>query len=269
MHRPDHPNALKLRNIGLPSSARVPAAKVPDRPTFDCFGIISGPALRAKQLPADHRAHDDGNSDYGRPSMDRDVILRYALGGVFVLLIAAGVIGILFGLGNSGALVSVTSLAILALVLIAALPLMVSFELSFKGLKAKLRDLGITVKDQGDAISKQQEIINDLVVYSLATQPYEILRALKTQKEYIYHDSENNRRWANVLLDNGFIEPKPPETWLQFDTGYNQRNLVDIAKPTPAGEFLVDQREKRVTGVSPETTSPIAQTDRKPSRAKR
>lgn len=42
------------------------------------------------------------------------------------------------------------------------------------------------IEQQGKALDEQQRIINDLVIYSLAGQPFEILQKIEDGQEYIY-----------------------------------------------------------------------------------
>ena len=64
------------------------------------------------------------------------------------------------------------------------------------------------ISQHEERLNTQQRLINDLVIYSLAAQPYEVLWRLANTSEYIYKNTENVRRWMNVLLDNGLIEPE-------------------------------------------------------------
>jgi hypothetical protein len=109
-------------------------------------------------------------------------------------------------------------------------------------IQEEVKDQKTKVNQQEKTIQQQQQIINDLVVYSLAAQPYEILWRLANTPQYIYHNTDNVRRWMNVLLDNGFIELKAPGGWLEFNDTMDGKNLVDSSKPTPAGHFLISLR---------------------------
>jgi hypothetical protein len=104
---------------------------------------------------------------------------------------------------------------------------------------ATLKEQELIKKEQAE----QQENIKKIVIYSLGQFPFEMLLALKYNMEYIYTDGENMRRWANTLLDNGYIEPKTSGGSLEFNPEMNGRNLVDLAKPTPAGDFLISLRQ--------------------------
>jgi hypothetical protein len=116
------------------------------------------------------------------------------------------------------------------------------FGLKFELLQKAVENQGEETKRQWDAISKQQEIVNMLVIYSLCDQAYHILYGISSMPEYKYHNDDNFRRWMYVLLDTGLIEPKSPGGWLNFDASLDEKNMVEFAKPTPAGEFLISLR---------------------------
>lgn len=181
------------------------------------------------------------------------------LGYLFATICALSVVGLLFGWGSASALVTVTVVTAGALLLMTVLPQLSSFKFGPTGVEATVQQIienkitpitnqveeqKVRVNKQGEVLAEQQKIINDLVVYSLAEQPYEILWRLMHTPEYIYRDTDNMRRWLNTLLDSGYIEPKSPGGWLEFNAQKEGSNLVELAKPTPAGEFLISLRQK-------------------------
>jgi hypothetical protein len=116
------------------------------------------------------------------------------------------------------------------------------FGTEIEFLNTRMEEQEQQTKRQWDTISEQQKIINKLVVYSLCEQAYIILWILDQGPEFIYRNTENFRRWMYVLLDGGFIQPKGDRGWLEFGDGTEGRNLVELAKATPAGQFLISLR---------------------------
>ncbi len=172
------------------------------------------------------------------------------LGYFFAFICAASVLGMTLGWGSTAGLAPVALVSLGGMLLLPILPYLESFDVSPKGIKAQIRVVKIQLNEQAkeqELIKKeqaeQQEIIKKIVIYSLGQFPFEMLLALKYNMEYIYIDSENMRRWANTLLDNGYIEPKISDGSLEFNPEMNGRNLVDLAKPTPAGDFLISLRQ--------------------------
>jgi len=168
------------------------------------------------------------------------------LGVAFV----AALLGIFFYPESKTAFTTILIAMAGAIIVVAVLPNVEEFGVGPKGVNAKLRRVEERLDIQSEVLTEQQRIINQLVIYSLAGQPYEMLRHIEDGTEYIYHDdSPNNdhKRWANFLLDNGFIEPRRDKTkWLQFDQNFHLKNISEFAKTTPAGHFLVTLRDKRV-----------------------
>ncbi len=133
----------------------------------------------------------------------------------------------------------------LSLVLLAMLPWLIPFLQRFlksgKFLGAEFEFLQQQIKVQEQQISDQQDIINKLVIYSLGNPPYILLWDLQNKPLLEYKNDDTFRRWMNVLLDHGYIQPKEQD-WLKFDEELAGKNLVEIAKPTPAGQFLLRLR---------------------------
>lgn len=78
----------------------------------------------------------------------------------------------------------------------------------------------------------------------MAAQPYKALWDLANLPEYKYDNTDNFRRWMYFLLDNGLIQPKTLDGWLDFDERIQDRNLAELAKPTPAGKLLMKLRRE-------------------------
>ena len=105
------------------------------------------------------------------------------------------------------------------------------------------------VKKQKDELEKQQEVINQLVIFSMSQPIFEKLRALYYCKrdggEYIYRDEheEATRREFFFLRDNGYLAST---TGGYFDPGQNliDQDIVPLVELTPIGNFYVEQREE-------------------------
>jgi hypothetical protein len=174
---------------------------------------------------------------------------------IFAVALMGCVIGLVVGLGNPAALTGVCVLSVAALVLI-LLPGISNIKLSLKGFEIQklaetvdshektLKQQASTINRQEEQITEQQKIINELVKYSLSEDVYSILWRLRNTKEYKYSDTETVKRWCNTLLDHGYIEPVNRAYTLSFDAYLNQKNLVELAKPAPAGEFMIQLRGK-------------------------
>ena len=108
------------------------------------------------------------------------------------------------------------------------------------------QELKIEVREHEQKIEQQQEIINQLVMFSMSASIYLHLWQIHNSKEYLYRNQEYFRRQMYYLSDNGYIQPKS-SAFLIFDDNLDGKNLIDVAKLTPVGEFLVSLR-----GVPPE-----------------
>ena len=140
----------------------------------------------------------------------------------------------------------------LGLLIVALLPWFFSFLESAEfpgGWKVKFRELRGVIQQQEQQIESQQEIINQLVIFSMSQPIYEKLRAIYYSKqndgEYIYQGEyeDTNRREFFFLRDHGFLASAkggyfvPCEHWIG-------KNLVPEIELTPIGNFYVQEREK-------------------------
>lgn len=105
------------------------------------------------------------------------------------------------------------------------------------GLKAELIE-------QKSKLEKQEQIIQELVVYSMAFYLYKMLCDFKRCEEgkieeYIYRKSQNFEHNLRYLRDNGFIEMT-----FQIASLMDGENIAKKVKLTPIGRFYVDLREK-------------------------
>jgi hypothetical protein len=138
------------------------------------------------------------------------------------------------------------ALALVALSLIPALLPFIkenikSIELP-SGIKVEL--LEMKVKRQEAKLEKQQEIINQLVVYSMAFYLYEMLADLYkceqgTLKEYIFKKTGNFEHHIRYLRDQGYLE-------MTFRVGAlsDGENIASKVKLTPVGKFYVELRSQ-------------------------
>jgi hypothetical protein len=95
-------------------------------------------------------------------------------------------------------------------------------------------------------LDEQQELINKLVVYSMSASIYRHLWHIAHSPEYLYHNEPWFQRQMYFLSDNGFLQPMESR-FLIFDHNLEGRNLAEVTKLTPIGEFLV-----RLRGEPPE-----------------
>lgn len=134
----------------------------------------------------------------------------------------------------------------LGLLVLALLPWFINFLESAEfpgGWKLKFRELA---KQQ----EAQQEIINQLVVFSMSNSIYEKLKHLyycikQGRGEYIYQDQyeETTRREFLFLRDNGYLA-SAHEGYFNPGPHLIGKDLVPLIKLTPIGYFYVEQREK-------------------------
>jgi hypothetical protein len=118
----------------------------------------------------------------------------------------------------------------------------------FDGNSKQLRQVSEEIKEQEKKLSKQQEIINQLVIFSMSQPIFEKLRHLYYAKRgagvYIYRAEfeEITRREFLFLRDNGYIASALGG---YFDPGPHliDRDLVPLIDLTPIGNFYVEQRE--------------------------
>jgi hypothetical protein len=140
----------------------------------------------------------------------------------------------------------------IGLLVVAALPWLPAFVESLElpgGVKLELRALEQRVQEQGRTIEDQQQIINELVVFSmaqhLARHLGELYDRATSQGEYLYRDNADFKRDLLFLRDHGFIESALPGQYLNVDALRDGQNLVGYVKLTPVGTFYVEQRRGR------------------------
>lgn len=112
----------------------------------------------------------------------------------------------------------------------------------------KLESLEKRVEHQKAQMERQQEIINQLVVFSMAFFLYRMLDDFYRcgegeMREYIFKKTdrfEHNLRW---LRDHGYLE-------MNFQIGSLQegQNIADLVRLTPVGKFYVELRRSYEAG---------------------
>ena len=135
-----------------------------------------------------------------------------------------------------------------ALVILALLPwfstIIESVELPGGG-KLLFREVRAVVAAQEQKIRAQQEVINQLVIYSMSQLIYQHLRgiynATKNGTEYLFQgDHEAFRRDLRFLRDHGYLEH------FHVNELKDRQNLASFIRLTPTGEFYVYLREGSV-----------------------
>jgi hypothetical protein len=121
-----------------------------------------------------------------------------------------------------------------------------------QGKAADLKRLAAAVENQGERVDaqtrqlqQQQEMINQLVKYSMSASIFHHLCGIAILREYKYLHDEATRREMYFLRDNGFIRPKS-SAFLDFTVGLDGTNVADIAEPTPAGWTCVRLRKEEI-----------------------
>jgi len=100
----------------------------------------------------------------------------------------------------------------------------------------------IEFRDLQNVVAEQQELINQLVKFSMSASIFVHLCGITLLRTYNYADNEGNRREFYFLRDNGFIRPKAGVGWLEFNDRLDKKNVGDFAEPTPIGLTCVRLR---------------------------
>ena len=95
-------------------------------------------------------------------------------------------------------------------------------------------------------VSRQQDVINTLVKYSMSASIFHHLCGIALLRVYTYNDDDTNRRELYFLRDNGFIQPRPGIAFVDFGAEIRGRNLVELAEPTPIGLECVRLRQSEI-----------------------
>jgi len=101
------------------------------------------------------------------------------------------------------------------------------------------------VEAQARQLAQQQEMVNQLVKYSMSASIFHHLCGIAILNEYLYHDDDTTRRELYFLRDNGFIKPRA-RAFVDFNYALHQANLVEVAEPTPIGWLCVKLRKTEI-----------------------
>ena len=112
-------------------------------------------------------------------------------------------------------------------------------------LTARVKTQEALVERQGRQLESQQELINNLVQYSMSASIFYHLCGIGLLKEYKYHHGAADSREMYFLRDNGFIRPKAGQ-FLDFNEATNEANLVDYAEPTEIGWSCIKLRKSDI-----------------------
>jgi hypothetical protein len=94
-----------------------------------------------------------------------------------------------------------------------------------------------------NTLSKQQETINRLVIYSLAEIIYrDLLWKIGHNIEVKCNQTADQQRWLTLLFDHGLLTAKNWNNWIPFEEIPVGVNLSDFFAPTPAAEYLMESR---------------------------
>lgn len=126
----------------------------------------------------------------------------------------------------------------LGLLLVACLPWFLSILES-----AKLPGgIEFTVARLQKTVGEQQELINQMVTYSMSENIYIHLWFIAHTEEYKYSNNDAMRRELYYLRDAGYLMPRGGRGFLDFNQDVNGRNLVEFAEPTPIGWSILRLR---------------------------
>jgi hypothetical protein len=188
---------------------------------------------------------------------------QYLLGGLFALILILALLGLMFSWGNSAALATTVVIMVGALILVPVSSRLTEIGFGPSGIVAKVSQLEnviektkdqvkeqeAKVRQQGEQLEKQQEIINQLVTYSMSRSIFDHLCGITILKYYVYKDDDQSRREMYFLRDHGFIRPKPPLNFVVFEQLPGQdpkKNLAEFAEPTEIVWFYVDIRRSDI-----------------------
>jgi len=105
---------------------------------------------------------------------------------------------------------------------------------------------GERMVDQERKLTEQQELLNQMVKYSMSASIFDHLCGITFLKQYIYRQGTANQREMYYLRDHGFIRPKDTNGFLDFDERIDGKNLAEIAEATPIGRYCVKLRKNEI-----------------------
>ncbi|MEX1231540.1 MAG: hypothetical protein WEB58_14930 [Planctomycetaceae bacterium] len=123
------------------------------------------------------------------------------------------------------------------------------WEVTFRQIEDKVENQQAELETQRRILDQQQEIINQLVVFSMAFFLFERLKGLhyarRNHTEYIFQKTDDFIKDLRYLRDHGYIEILGIA---QLNDG---QDIAQIVKLTPIGEFYVQLREKYESHTGP------------------
>jgi hypothetical protein len=101
------------------------------------------------------------------------------------------------------------------------------------------------VSDQQQQLGAQQEIINQLVKYSMSASVFHHLCGVSLLHRYFYRNNEPTQREFYFLRDSGFIRPTS-QGFVDFGAELDGANLPEIVEPTPIGWLCIRLRRDEI-----------------------
>jgi len=130
--------------------------------------------------------------------------------------------------------------------------------IEFDKLAQKVNAQEEKIIDQKEALDRQEEIIRELVGFSMASHIYEHMRNFyyksrdkSEYQEYLYKKNEEFERDMFYLRDHGFIESIHENDYLSVKNLKNNCNLLSEIKLTPVGVYYLELREELEKGKAP------------------
>lgn len=163
--------------------------------------------------------------------------IKYAVSIVVILVLIFNVVMNHFSFDNVS----------LILLIISLLPWMPGWirSLKFGNFEVQFHQLGDEVNRQKSEINQQQQIISEVVMYSMSESVYTHLWKINDAKEndgeYKFSNNEPFAREMYYLRDSGYIESEGPG-FLDFNAGLEGKNLAELVKLTPIAERIIELR---------------------------
>ena len=116
------------------------------------------------------------------------------------------------------------------------------WEVTFREIENQVESQQVKIEKQSRILEKQQEIINQLVIFSMAFFLFERLKGLyyarKNGNEYIFHKTDDSIKDLRYLRDNGYIDI------IGIGQFHDGQDIAPTVKLTPIGEYYVQLREE-------------------------
>ena len=116
------------------------------------------------------------------------------------------------------------------------------WEVTFQKIEGKVQNQQAQLETQKRLLDEQQEIINKMVVFSMAFFLFDRLKGLyharKNGTEYIFYETDDFIKDLRYLRDHGYIEI------LGIRQLHDRQDIAPIVKLTPIGNYCVELREE-------------------------